>query len=88
MRKAFKLQDLDCANCAAKMENAIKNIEGVKSASISFMTQKLVLEADDDRFEAVLDEAQRACKKVEPDCGILRYPADNRRAARANGCFT
>ena len=88
MRKAFKLQDLDCANCAAKMENAIKNIEGVKSASISFMTQKLVLEADDDRFEAVLDEAQRACKKFEPDCVILREPADNRRAARANGCFT
>ena len=72
MRKAFKLQDLDCANCAAKMENAIKNIEGVKSASISFMTQKLVLEADDDRFEAVLDEAQRACQKFEPDCVILR----------------
>ena len=72
MRKALKLQDLDCANCAAKMENAIKNIEGVKSASISFMTQKLVLEADDDRFEAVLDEAQHACKKFEPDCVILR----------------
>ena len=72
MRKAFKLQDLDCGNCAAKMENAIKNIEGVKSASISFMTQKLVLEADDDRFEAVLDEAQHACKKFEPDCVILR----------------
>lgn len=72
MRKAFKLQDLDCANCAAKMENAIKSIEGVKSASISFMTQKLVLEADDDRFEAVLDEAQHACKKFEPDCVILR----------------
>ena len=72
MRKAFKLRDLDCANCAAKMENAIKNIDGVKSASISFMTQKLVLEADDDRFEAVLDEAQRACKKFEPDCVILR----------------
>ena len=72
MRKAFKLQDLDCANCAAKMENAIKNIEGVKSASISFMTQKLGLEADDDRFEAVLAEAQRACKKFEPDCVILR----------------
>ena len=72
MRKAFKLQDLDCANCAAKMEKAIKSIDGVKSASISFMTQKLVLEADDDRFEAVLDEAQRACKKFEPDCVILR----------------
>ena len=72
MKKVFKLHELDCANCAAKMENAIKNIEGVKSASISFMTQKLVLEADDDRFEAVLDEAQRACKKFEPDCVILR----------------
>ena len=72
MKKTYKLIDLDCANCAAKMENAIKNIEGVKSASISFMTQKLVLEADDDRFEAVLDEAQRACKKFEPDCVILR----------------
>lgn len=72
MRKAFKLQDLDCANCAAKMENAIKNIDGVESASISFMTQKLMLEADDDRFDAVLDEAQRACKKIEPDCVILR----------------
>ena len=72
MKKKYNLTDLDCANCAAKMENAIKNIEGVKSASISFMTQKLVLEADDDRFEAVLDEAQRACKKFEPDCVILR----------------
>ena len=64
MRKAFKLQDLDCANCAAKMENAISNIDGVKSATVSFMTQKLVLEADDDRFEAVLDEAEHACRKI------------------------
>lgn len=72
MRKAFKLQDLDCANCAAKMENAIKDIDGVKSATVSFMTQKLVIEADDDRFDAVLDEAERACRKIEPDCVILR----------------
>ena len=72
MRKAFKLQDLDCANCAAKMENGIKNIDGVKSATLSFMTQKLVIEADDDRFDAVLDEAERVCRKIEPDCVILR----------------
>lgn len=72
MRKAFKLQDLDCANCAAKMENAISNIDGVKSATVSFMTQKLVLEADDDCFDAVLDEAERACRRIEPDCVILR----------------
>lgn len=72
MRKTFKLQDLDCANCAAKMEDAIKKIDGVNSASISFMTQKLVLDADDARFDAIVDEAARVCKKVEPDCVILR----------------
>ena len=72
MRKAFKLQDLDCANCAAKMENAIKGIDGVKSATVSFMTQKLVIEADDDCFDAVLVVAQRACAKLEPVSVILR----------------
>lgn len=72
MRKSFKLQDLDCANCAAKMENGIKGIDGVQSATVSFMTQKLVLEADDDRFNDILDEAQRVCTKIEPDCVILR----------------
>ena len=72
MKKQFKLADLDCANCAAKMEEAIKRIDGVNDASVSFMTQKLVIEADDDRFDAVLDEAQRACSKIEPDCVILR----------------
>ena len=71
-RKAFKLQDLDCANCAAKMENGIRNIDGVKSATVSFMTQKLVIEADDDRFDAIVEEAARICKKIEPDCVILR----------------
>ena len=72
MRKAFKLQDLDCANCAAKMENGIKNIDGVRSATVSFMTQKLVLEADDTRFDAILEEAARVCRKIEPDCTIVR----------------
>lgn len=72
MRKAFKLQDLDCANCAAKMENGIKNIDGVRSATVSFMTQKLVLEADDDRFDAVLDEAER---RLPQDRARLRHPA-------------
>ena len=72
MVKSFKLQDLDCANCAAKMEDAIRRIDGVNSARISFMTQKLVLDADEERFDAVLDEAERACSKIEPDCRILR----------------
>lgn len=72
MRKTFKLQDLDCANCGAKMEAAIKKIDGVHDATVSFMTQKLVLDADDDRFDAIVDECARVCKKVEPDCTILR----------------
>ena len=71
MKKKFKLEDLDYANCAAKMEEAIKKIDGVNDASVSFMTQKLVLDADDDRFDAILAEAQAVCKRVEPDCRIL-----------------
>lgn len=72
MKKKFKLTDLDCANCAAKMEEAIKKIDGVTDATVSFLSQKLTLEADDARFEAILDEAVRVCKKIEPDCVIER----------------
>ncbi len=72
MKKRYNLRDLDCANCAAKMENAIKKIDGVHDATVSFMTQKLTIDADDERFEAVMDEVVKVCKKVEPDCEILR----------------
>ncbi len=71
MKKHFKLQDLDCANCAAKMEAAIKKIDGVNDASVSFMSQKLTLDADDARFEEILKQAVKVCKKVEPDCVIV-----------------
>ena len=70
MNKKFKLQDLDCANCAAKMEEAIKKIEGVSDATVSFMTQKMTIEADDSRFDEIMKEVVSACKKVEPDCII------------------
>ena len=70
MKKKFKLIDLDCANCAAKMEEGIKKISGVKDASVSFMTQKLVLEAVDDRFDEIMKEVVAVCAKVEPDCKI------------------
>ena len=70
MKKKFKLIDLDCANCAAKMEEGIKKISGVKDAIVSFMTQKLVLEADDDRFDESMKEVVAVCAKVEPDCKI------------------
>lgn len=71
MKKKFKLENLDCANCAAKMENAIKKIDGVTDASVSFMTQKLVIEADDEKFDDIMQKVTVACKKVEPDCKIL-----------------
>ena len=72
MRKVYKLDNLDCANCAAKMEDAIKKIDGVKNASMRFMTQKLVIEADEDRMESILEQAVAVCKKIEPDMTILR----------------
>ena len=70
MRKTYKLTDLDCANCAAKMEDAIKKIDGVTEASVSFLTQKLTVEAEDGRFEEIMKQVVKACKKVEPDCVI------------------
>ena len=71
MKKKFKLQDLDCANCAAKMEEPIKKIEGVSDATVSFMTQKMTIEADDGRFDEIMKEVVSVCRKVEPDCVIL-----------------
>ncbi|MCB7318919.1 cation transporter [Lacrimispora sp. 210928-DFI.3.58] len=70
MKKKFKLTDLDCANCAAKMEDAIKKIDGVADANVSFMTQKMTIEADDARFDEIMKEVVAVCKKVEPDCII------------------
>lgn len=66
MKKKFKCE-IDCANCAAKVEDAVKKIDGVNDAKVNFMTQKFTLDADDDRFDAILDEAIRTGKKIEPD---------------------
>ena len=72
MKKVYKLQHLHCANCAAKMERAINKIDGVEAASVNFLTQRLAVEADESRFEEIMDEIAKACRKVEPDCKILR----------------
>jgi len=72
MKKVFKLQDLDCANCAAKMEKAISALPGVTNARVNFMTQKLTLEAADADFEHLVDEAAKAIRKIEPDCILIR----------------
>ena len=69
MRKTFKLQDLDCANCAAKMEAAVQKIDGVTAASVSFMAQKLTIEADD--VDSIMKDVVKCVRKVEPDCQIV-----------------
>jgi len=71
MKKKFKLQDLDCANCAAKMEDAIKKIEGVNDANVSFLAQKMTIDASDEKFDEIMKEVVAVCAKVEPDCKIL-----------------
>lgn len=71
MKKKFKLEDLDCAHCAAKMEEGIKKIPGVNDASVSFMTLKLTVDADDDKFDEVMKEVVDVCAKIEPDCKIV-----------------
>lgn len=70
MKKRFELVDLDCANCAAKMEEAIKKLDGVNDASVSFMTQKMTIDADDDHFDEIMKQVVKVCKRVEPDCEI------------------
>ena len=71
MKKVFKLQDLDCANCAKKMEDAINKLDGVGSATVSFISQKLTITADDARFDDIMKQVVKECNKVEPDCTII-----------------
>ena len=70
MKKTYSLINLDCANCARKMEDAIRKIDGVTDVSVSFLTQKMTLEAEDAKFDEALRAAVKACRKVEPDCEI------------------
>lgn len=70
MKKIFKLNDLDCANCAAKMEVAIRKMNGVESATVNFMTQKLTLVAEECQLDRIITEAQALITKIEPHCTI------------------
>ena len=71
MKKVFRLENLDCANCAAKMEGAIKKVDSVEDAAVNFITQKLTLVADESVFDSVLKKVLKVCRKVEPDCEII-----------------
>lgn len=70
MKKSIKLSGLDCANCAAKLEDAVRGIEGVEAVSVNFLTQKMMLEAEDSRFAAVLEAAKKLIAKLNPDIEV------------------
>ena len=73
MKKFFKLEDLDCALCAEKMQDGVKKVKGVKDASVSFMAQKMTIEFENEANEKeVIEEVVKVCKKIEPDCTIVR----------------
>ncbi len=69
MKKTFILENLDCANCAAKLERSLNKMEGVE-AVVTFMTKKMVLEAEENRMEEAVSEAERIIKKLEPQVVI------------------
>ncbi len=71
MKKTMKLKDLDCANCAAKIENAVKKLEGVTSVKVNFLSQKMELEAPDDKYSSIVAEAKRLIKKIEPEVTVI-----------------
>lgn len=71
MKKTMKLKDLDCANCAAKIENAVKKLEGVTSVKVNFLSQKMELEAPDDKYSSIVAEAKKLIKKIEPEVTVI-----------------
>lgn len=72
MRKSYKLDEIDCANCARKIQDKIAALDGVQDASVNFMAQKLTLQAEDAEFDAVLDRVVALVSDIEPDCEIIR----------------
>lgn len=71
MKKTYKMENLDCANCARKMEDAIRKLDGVENVSVNFMLQKVTLEAEAERLPELVRQADACCKRVERDCRIL-----------------
>lgn len=71
MKKTFLIEDLECAHCAAKMEQAIKNIDGVIDARVNFVKSNLTVEAPDEIFSHVMKQAVAECRKIEPDAEIV-----------------
>lgn len=71
MKKTFKINELDCANCAAKMEEQIRKLDGVNSVNISFMTQRITIDANDSNFDEIVSKANVICKRIHRHTEIV-----------------
>lgn len=71
MKKVLKVKNLDCANCARKLEEKLQKVEGVTSCNVSFMSQRITLDLDETKENDILDNIYKTCKKVEPDMKIV-----------------
>lgn len=71
MRKTYILEDLDCANCAAKIEEAVGKLDGVSKSTVTLLTQKLVIEVEDDKASAIVKDIKAIVKKFEPDVEVI-----------------
>ncbi|HIR88959.1 MAG TPA: cation transporter [Candidatus Fimimorpha faecalis] len=71
MKKVFKVEDLDCAHCAAKLEDALNRVNGVNKATVNFLSQKITLDVEDGKLDEVVKTMVSTAKKIEPDCTIL-----------------
>ncbi len=72
MKKTFRLEGLDCANCAAKIEAGVRKLDGVKEATVNFMTTKMIIEAEDDKMADIITEAEKIVKKIEPETNMKK----------------
>ena len=71
MKKNFKIEDLCCATCAAKIEDKINKLDKVISANLNFMAEKLTVEAEEQDFDSIMPEIRKIIKKIEPDCSLI-----------------
>lgn len=71
MKKTFKIEELCCANCAAKIEDKIKKLDIIKDANLSFMAERLTIEVDEQDLEKAIKEIRKIIKKIEPDCRLI-----------------
>lgn len=71
MKKVYRMENLECASCAAKMENAVSKLEGVNSVSISFIAQRMTIDADEELLPKIMKKAQKLICRIEPDCEVI-----------------